>query len=334
MPPSGWAGLEVPKVSVVLNCYNHETYVGEAIASVLAQTFTDFELLITDNGSTDGTRKVIESFRDPRVRLLLHDTNESLSRRLNQGVAAATGDYVCILYSDDWMLPDKLERQVALLAALPPGYGVVYCPSIGFNQHTQARWQHAYMRIDGAFMPAILRRYREGYPDISSPMFRRACFAECQWHEDLFSDGEAIHMRIGLKWKFRFYPEPTMVLRDHGGNMGKAIQKNHDMLMVVCERLECDPAFPATMQADLDHFRALTCRGNAWVALRVGTRDIGWVNRQLREVLRREWAMVLHPRWIGALLLARVPAGGRDLLNRIGRRLFGKDENAALVTDY
>jgi glycosyltransferase involved in cell wall biosynthesis len=311
-----------PKISVILNCYNHELYVGEAIESVLVQSFTDFELIITDNGSTDGTRAVIERYDDPRIIHKFHDTNESLSRRLNQGVAAARGEFVCILYSDDWMLPDKLARQIKLFADLPTDYGVVYCPSIGFNQQTQARWQHNYMIVDGVFMPAILRRYREGYPDISSPMLRRACFAECPWHEDLFSDGEAIHMRIGLKWKFRFDPAPTVVLRDHGGNMGKAIQKNHH------------PEFPMAMQADLNHFRALTCRGNAWVALRVGTRDTAWVDGQLREVLWRDPKAALHLRWIGAWLLARVPAGGRDRLNRIGRRLFGKDENAALVIDY
>jgi glycosyltransferase involved in cell wall biosynthesis len=324
----------VPAVSVVLNCYNHEAYVGEAIASVLAQSFTDFELLITDNGSTDGTRKVIESFSDPRIRLLLHDNNESLSRRLNQGVAAATGDYVCILYSDDWMLPDKLERQVAQMAALPADYGVVYCPSIGFNQHTKARWPHNYVAVDGTFMPAILRRYREGYPDISSPMFRRACFSDCHWHEDLFSDGEAIHMRIGLNWKFRYHPEPTVVLRDHGGNMGKAIQKNHDMLMAVCARMAADPAFPDAMRRDLDHFCAIVSRSSAWVALRVDSGDMAWVRKQLHEVLRYDAWAALHPRYLAALGFVLVPTGLRGGLNRIGRRLRGNRENATLVTDY
>ena len=324
----------MPRVSVVLNCYNHETYVGEAIASVLAQTFADFELLITDNGSTDGTRKVIELFADPRIRLLLHDRNKSLSRRLNQGAAAASGDYVCVLYSDDWMLPDKLERQVAQLDALPSDYGVVYCPSIGFNQHTKARWPHSYMAVDGAFMPAILRRYREGYPDISSPLFKRACFDGCHWHEDLFSDGEAIHMRIGLTWKFRYHPEPTVVLRDHGGNMGKAIQKNHDMLMAVCARMAADPTFPPSMRGDLDHFCAVVSRSSAWVALRVDSGDMDWVRQQLGAVLRYDALAALHPRFAAAALFSLAPQGLRSALNRLGRRLRSNSENATLVTDY
>ena len=64
-----------PTVSVVLNCYNHEPYVAAAIESVLAQTCRDFELILIDNGSTDGSRRVMQSFDDERIRLILHDDN-------------------------------------------------------------------------------------------------------------------------------------------------------------------------------------------------------------------------------------------------------------------
>lgn len=323
-----------PRVSVILNCYNHEAYVGEAIASVLAQTFTDFELIVIDNGSTDGTRGIILSFDDPRIRRLLNDANESLSRRLNQGMAAARGDYVCILYSDDVMLLDKLARQVAIMDGLPADYGVTYCPAEAFNQVTGARWQHHYIEVDGAFMPAILRRYTEGFPDISSPLYRRACFAGCPWHEDLFSDGEAILLRIGLTWKFHFDPAPTVILRDHGGNMGKAIQKNHDMLMTVCERMAADPAFPNAMRVDINRFRAMVCRGSAWVALRVGSRDTGWIRAQLSAVLRLSPGVALHPRWLAGAALSLVPAAGRDALNRLARRFRRGEENATFLTNY
>ena len=105
-----------PTVSVVLNCYNHEPYVAAAIESVLAQTCRDFELILIDNGSTDGSRRVMQSFDDERIRLILHDDNQSISRRLNEGVAAARGQFVSILYSDDLFLPHKLERQLAIFS--------------------------------------------------------------------------------------------------------------------------------------------------------------------------------------------------------------------------
>jgi glycosyltransferase involved in cell wall biosynthesis len=324
----------LPKVSVVLNCYNHEPYVAEAIGSVLAQTFADFELILIDNGSTDGTRAVLERHDDPRIRRLFFDTNESLSKRLNQGAAAAAGEYLCILYSDDMMLPDKLERQVRLLDALPPDFGLIYGPPLALNQRTGQRWQHKVIALDGPFLPAIFRRYNEGFPDISSPLYRRACFDTAHWHEDLFSDGEAIMLRIGLRWKFRYDPAPSVILRDHGGNMGKAIQKNHDMLMAICDRLGAEPEFPPAYAADLDRFRSATCRGNAWVALRIGSRDTGWVRRQLARGARARPVSALHPRWLGSALFACVPAALRDRLNALGRRLTGVRENASLVTDY
>src|SRR6476660_2284633 len=121
----GVAGRVTPTVSVILNCYNHEPYIGEAIESVLGQSFADFELIIIDNGSTDGSRRVIESYSDDRIRLILHDGNESISRRLNEGIAAARGEFISILYSDDIFLPHKLQRQMAILDNLPPGYGLV-----------------------------------------------------------------------------------------------------------------------------------------------------------------------------------------------------------------
>src|SRR5438105_185139 len=122
----GLARRVTPTVSVVLNYYNHEPYIGEAIESVLSQTFCDLELILIDNGSTDGSRRVMQSFDDERIRLILHDRNESLSKRLNEGVAAACGEFVSILYSDDMFLAHKLERQVEIFASLPEDYGVVY----------------------------------------------------------------------------------------------------------------------------------------------------------------------------------------------------------------
>src|SRR5689334_13827958 len=139
----GVADRVTPTVSVVLNCYNHEPYVGEAIESVLAQTYRDFELILIDNGSTDGSRQVMQSFADERIRLILHDDNQSISRRLNEGVAAARGQFVSILYSDDLFLPQKLERQLAIFNELPEDYGVVYAPPIRFHHQTGDRWQWA-----------------------------------------------------------------------------------------------------------------------------------------------------------------------------------------------
>src|SRR3954453_13254205 len=99
----------MPRVSVVLNCYNQGQYVAEAVESVLGQTYPDFELLAVDNGSTDEKPRGLSRYADhPRVRLFLHRDNVSITRRFNQAVAEAKGEFVSFLYSDDYYLPTKL----------------------------------------------------------------------------------------------------------------------------------------------------------------------------------------------------------------------------------
>ncbi|MBI1820253.1 MAG: tetratricopeptide repeat protein [Nitrospirae bacterium] len=109
----------MPKVSVIIPSYNHETFVAEAIQSVLDQTFQDFEIVITDDGSTDGTVNEIKKFRDPRIRLFIFEKNQGACVSANKCVTEAKGEYIAMLSSDDLFLPDKLEKQVKFLDENP-----------------------------------------------------------------------------------------------------------------------------------------------------------------------------------------------------------------------
>lgn len=110
---------EPPKVTVVIPVYNREKYIGAAIESVLAQTFTDFEILVIDDGSTDGSREVVRSYPDPRILLSCHDGNLGVARTRNDGVRLARGEYLAFLDSDDIAYPERLARQVAFLDRHP-----------------------------------------------------------------------------------------------------------------------------------------------------------------------------------------------------------------------
>lgn len=105
-------------VSVVVATHNQAHWLGEAIGSVRAQTFGDWELLVADDGSTDDTPAVVASFADGRVRHLPAARAERAAAR-NRGVAAAAGELVAFLDADDAWHPEKLARQVAALAAAP-----------------------------------------------------------------------------------------------------------------------------------------------------------------------------------------------------------------------
>lgn len=104
-----------PKVSVILSSYNHAKYIAQAIQSVLNQTFTDFELLIFDDGSSDNSREIIKSFQDPRIKTFLYEVNRGAKLALQECLNAAQGKYIAVHHSDDLWAADKLEKQVNFL---------------------------------------------------------------------------------------------------------------------------------------------------------------------------------------------------------------------------
>jgi glycosyltransferase involved in cell wall biosynthesis len=122
----------MPLVSVLMAVFNEEKFVGRAIESVLAQTFEDFELLLFDDGSTDGTRRVIEQFDDPRIRLQ-SGANRGQTACLAQGVEMAASPLVARLDADDIALPDRLKTQVSF-SEHNPRYAMVGSQAIVLDE--------------------------------------------------------------------------------------------------------------------------------------------------------------------------------------------------------
>lgn len=104
-----------PKVSIILTSYNHAAYVAAAIESALNQTFTDFELLIVDDGSTDNSREVIKTFNDARIKFFLYEKNRGPVIAIRDAVSTARGEYIAVHHSDDLWTADKLAKQVEFL---------------------------------------------------------------------------------------------------------------------------------------------------------------------------------------------------------------------------
>jgi glycosyltransferase involved in cell wall biosynthesis len=115
----------VPSVSVIVPTYNRASLACEAIESILAQTYRDFEVIVVDDESTDDTIARLQSRYGDKVRCLTQKHQGSPGR--NRGIEISRGDYVAFLDSDDLWLPDKLEEQVRLMMKSPPEVGLVYC---------------------------------------------------------------------------------------------------------------------------------------------------------------------------------------------------------------
>jgi len=108
-----------PRVSVLLPVYNGEKYLAGAIDSLLGQTLSDFELLVLDDGSTDASRAIAESYKDQRIRCLVNEENRGVAKTLNHGIRQSRGIYIARMDSDDESLPERLEKQIRFLEQHP-----------------------------------------------------------------------------------------------------------------------------------------------------------------------------------------------------------------------
>jgi glycosyltransferase involved in cell wall biosynthesis len=327
----------VPRVSVILNSYNQEEYLERAIRSVLSQTFADFELIITDNGSTDGSAALISKFADDtRVIPCLHDRNDAISRRFNEALAIAGGEFVAFLYSDDRYLPHKLALQVQLFEQEGADVGMVYAPSLFENQRTLQTWSARAAGISGPAFEALLNWRRStdpSHPDMISPLTRRACFDMHPFYEDVFAEGEAVFLRVALTHEFRFRPEPVAVLSDHLGNRGKAIATNLEINRTVLGRLREHPRLPADGSRLIDGYETALFATYAWQGARVGA-DSTWVRGCARAAVAGDLRALLDRRVVPAFALASVPNPVRRRLNHWGDVIRNSKQESVLVDGY
>jgi glycosyltransferase involved in cell wall biosynthesis len=118
--------INTPLVSVIMNCYNGEKYLKEAINSVLQQTYSNWELIFWDNQSTDGSKLIIKSYEDDRILYFHADSQSPLSKARNLAIEKSKGKYLAFLDSDDVWLPTKLELQINGFIREPEA-GISYC---------------------------------------------------------------------------------------------------------------------------------------------------------------------------------------------------------------
>ncbi len=104
-----------PMISVVMPVFNVAPYVKDAVQSVLDQTYTDFELIAVDDGSSDQSVEILESFSDGRIRIIRHEHNRGVAAARNTGISAAEGEFLAFLDADDLMVPSRLENQLAFM---------------------------------------------------------------------------------------------------------------------------------------------------------------------------------------------------------------------------
>lgn len=213
--------------------YNAERYLAEAIESVRLQSLADWELLLVDDGSTDGTRAIAADFaaRDPRIHLLASalDRNGAAAAR-NAGIAAARGDYICFLDSDDLFEPGKLAADVAALDAdLEAGW--VYGATRWFyEEHDKPDYRERLgVRVNRRYAPPILLNRiileeRGDVPCTCGVMIRKEVLDAVGGFEERFElyEDQSLWVKLLLSYPVRVIPGCHAAYRQHGASTSSA----------------------------------------------------------------------------------------------------------------
>ncbi|AMN43208.1 glycosyltransferase [Rhodoplanes sp. Z2-YC6860] len=192
-----------PRVSVVIKSYNHAPFVAQTIQSVLDQSFQDFEIVLTDDASTDGTPDVVRGFTDKRIRLEVSPSNQGVSKAMNATLARARGELIAILNSDDYALPGRLEKQVAFLDGHPDAGAVFTMPQIvdeaGAATDDFSDF-HAALKLPDFSRRSWLRQFFFKGNILCGPtaMIRRSCYSACGEYDPRLTNLQDFDMWIRL----------------------------------------------------------------------------------------------------------------------------------------
>jgi hypothetical protein len=220
-------------VSVIIPTYNRRQLVAEAVESVLAQTYRPLEVIVIDDGSTDGTEEALRRFGD-QIRHLTQ-ANAGVAAARNLGIGAATGDYIALLDADDLWAPTKIAKQVEVLERSPKA-GVVYCGVWSVNVQTGEQFKsRCDPTVRGDIRRKLLLRNRV---TTSSLLIRRACFETVGRFDQTLrgSEDRDLWIRISRHFHYECVPEPLVTYRIFGDNLSAKIRMMHDCQMEVVRR--------------------------------------------------------------------------------------------------
>lgn len=298
-----------PRVTILLTCYNHLRYLEACFASILEQTFADFEIVAVDDGSTDGTREWLSRQTDPRLRLLFNEKNLGTYGALNAAIEIARGEFLAVLNDDDLWAPEKLAKQVAMLDSRPdialthvggwfigPEGERVEGEPLGFP----------YPRTETGDVFAALVEFNKIIT--SSTLFRASCIAETGAFDPGFYGCGDWHMwlRIASRHAVGYIDEPLCFYRVHGANafldsdkMNEDARRIREWLSKDAESLRAGRPHDEAMRRALAHNWACLGTERTWLGDPAGGRkayaaSIRMYPTRVKSYIR--WALTFLPR--------------------------------------
>jgi len=234
-------------VSVIIPAYNRRRFISETVDSVLAQTYRELEVVVVDDGSTDGTGELLKNrySDEPRFRYIWQQNAERAVAR-NTGIRESKGDYLAFLDSDDRWLPTKLEKQIALLSS-HPNMVMALTWFERINEHGETLRCERVPRLeevaDDSFCWRLVRGNRVGSP---TPVIRRQVLAEsgmfCVDRRLICVEDWEMWARVSLFGRAGLLPEVLAQHRLHSGNTEKPITPSLYLQVMSCLRPRVRPA--------------------------------------------------------------------------------------------
>ena len=276
MPPATKA---MPRVTVVMAVYNAAQFLREAIASVLSQTYRDFELIVVDDASTDDSYALLQTFEDPRIRIIRHPSNLGASASRNDALAAARCEFIAIMDADDVCAPTRLEKQVEFLDAHLP-VGLVGC---GVYDNIDASGAVLYTSFLPADNQAIQHALMERWCFLhSSIMFRRSLYQAAGGYRTAFEPAEDhdFVLRMVEHAEARNFGEPLVTYRlNHNGLTVVGHQYVEELRSIAIQlALRRRSGQPENLDAEMPRVQALKQK-------RKSTRGLAGILQGLRDSL-------------------------------------------------
>lgn len=214
-----------PKISVIIPIYNHGKFVGRAIQSILDQSFKDFEIVITNDGSTDNTLSEINKFKDPRIKLFNFEKNRGMGMAMNNCIKNSSGEYIASLNADDISAPDRLAKQSQFLDS-HKNIGAVFSYANIIDDNDAKVNDHVFyktFRQKNRSRHEWLRRFfHEGnclcHP---SAMVRKKCYKEIGLYDGRFQQIQDLELwvRLCMKYDIHVIPEDLSSFRIISGGV-------------------------------------------------------------------------------------------------------------------
>ena len=218
-----------PLISIIMNCFNGESYIEESIKSIIAQTYSNWELIFWDNKSTDKSSEILDKFKDKRLKYFCADQHTTLYKARNLAIQKTQGEFITFLDTDDWWQSNKLELQLKLFKnkEINLVYGNVWW--IYENSWNKKKKLSKKKLPTGNVLKEILTNYKIS---IATTMIRKSAFIKSKLNFDdrykIIGDFD-LCIRLAAIWKFDCVQEPISFYRIHGKNFSY-LNKNIELI--------------------------------------------------------------------------------------------------------